>query len=379
MIVTLWSRNGLVHVLQAWLWTAIVCLRECPLSKFVDLQPLTLLVFWVLAENVVVVCSIATNVHAAVEVTSTHARGVVREVRLAVTAVKLAHVYECVVVVVVLAVLRCSVLCALCSLALALCTCLVLCFVTDVGEKSLLRCSLPPATVCFTALLTTHCIPRCFHATITITTPTPMTTTATALPITYDPISKKVALSETVPLSHAKDLQLEVNQLNTLYADFIKINGDIPPPPTKENFTTNLSMMVKKMHESATALMRTRKFDEAAKQFNVALGMALARSKFESFQGTMPELIICLIGRCDAYNNSNRYVEALQDAEVLVLLGSTMPDNHLRRGIANLNLGELLAAKSDFERGLAFNSQHPLLIKLHSMCTTLIAEENGDL
>lgn len=329
-----------------------------------------------LAKNVVIVCSIATNVHAAVDVTSTHARGVVREVRLAVTAVELAHVYECVVVVVVLAALRCSVLLALCSLLFALYFALVLYFA--VGEKSLLRCSLPPVSLPYLPLTTFHAVSMRLSPSHTHT-PTPMTTTATALPITYDPISKKVALSETVPLSHAKDLQLEVNQLNTLYADFIKINGDIPPPPTKENFTTNLSMMVKKMHESATALMRTRKFDEAAKQFNVALGMALARSKFESFQGTMPELIICLIGRCDAYNNSNRYVEALQDAEVLVLLGSTMPDNHLRRGIANLNLGELLAAKSDFERGLAFNSQHPLLIKLHSMCTTLIAEENGDL
>lgn len=200
----------------------------------------------------------------------------------------------------------------------------------------------------------------------------------TVLPIKYDEVSKKVSLQETVPLSAAKDLDLEISQLNTLYADFIKANAELPPAPSQESFTTNLSMMIKKMHESATNLMRNKQFAEAAKQFNIALGLATARSKFEAFQATLPEVMICLMGRCDAYNNANMFVEALQDAEVLVLLGSTIPDNHLRRGIANLNIGELLTAKSDFERGLAFNSKHPILLKLLEMTNTIIAEENGD-
>lgn len=198
------------------------------------------------------------------------------------------------------------------------------------------------------------------------------------LPIEYDPTSKKVSILETVPLSASHGLQIEVNQINTLYADFIKSNAEIPPPPTKEAFTTNLSMMIKKMHELATGLMKQRKFTEAAKQFDIALGLASARSKFESFQGTMPELIVCLMGRCDAYNNAGMFSEALQDAEILCLLGSTIPDNHLRRGIANLNLGELLTAKSDFQRGLAFNAQHPVLLKLLSIANTIEAELNGE-
>lgn len=201
---------------------------------------------------------------------------------------------------------------------------------------------------------------------------------ATILPISYDPTSKKVSLQDTVSLSTSKDLQLEISQLNTLYSDFIKVNGDFPPPASKETFTTNLSVMVKKMHESATGLMRQRQFSEAAQKFEIALGLASARSKFESFQATMPELLICLMGRCDAYTNAKMYVEALQDAEILVLLGGTIPDNHLRRGICNLNLGEFLAAKSDFERGLAFNPKHPILLKLLDICQKVISEENGD-
>lgn len=200
----------------------------------------------------------------------------------------------------------------------------------------------------------------------------------TILPITYDSTSKKVSLDDTVPLSSSKDFQLEISQLNTLYADFIKSNAEFPPPPSKESFTQNLSVMVKRMHESAVLLMRQKQFNDAAKKFDIALGLASARSKFESFQATMPELIICLMGRCDAYTNASMFAEALEDAEILVLLGSTIPDNHLRRGICNLNLGEFLTAKSDFERGLAFNAKHPVILKLLDICNKLIDEENGD-
>lgn len=201
----------------------------------------------------------------------------------------------------------------------------------------------------------------------------------TVLPISYDPTSKKISINESVPLNASKDLQIEISQLNTLYSDFIKLNAEVPPLPSPESFTKNLSLMVKKMHESAVALSRQGKFDEAVKKFDIALGLACARSKFEAFQGTMPEILICLMGRCDAYNNSKQFEKALQDAEILVLLGSTIPDNHLRRGISNLNIGNLLTAKSDFERGLAFNSKHPILIKLLTITTQLINEENGDI
>lgn len=203
-------------------------------------------------------------------------------------------------------------------------------------------------------------------------------TMTAVLPIKYDPTSKTISLEESVPLSSTKDFQIEVSQINTLYSDFIKTNSELPPPPTKEAFTQNLSMMVKKMHESAVLLMRQKSFEEAAKKFDIALGLASARSKFESFQATLPELMICLIGRCDAYTNAGFFVEALEDAEVLILLGSTIPDNHLRRGICKLNLGDFVTAKSDFERGLAFNSKHPILLKLYDICKKLIDEENGD-
>lgn len=201
---------------------------------------------------------------------------------------------------------------------------------------------------------------------------------STLLPIIYDSTSKKVSIDDSVPISKCKDFVQEISELNTLYADFIKTNSEFPPPPSKEAFTQNLSVMVKKMHESAAGLMRQKQFVDAAKKFDIALGLAKARSKFESFQGTMPELILCLMGRCDAYTNSKEYIKALEDAEVLVLLGSTIPDNHLRRGICNLNLGEFTIAKSDFERGLAFNPTHPILLRMLDVCKIIIDEENGD-
>lgn len=199
------------------------------------------------------------------------------------------------------------------------------------------------------------------------------------LPISYDPIAKIVAISDEFPLSQAQDLPLEVSQLNSLYKDLIQTNKDLPPPPSKDTHTKQLSQMVHKMHQAAGALMKAQQFDEAAHKYSLALGLAMARSKYESFQMTLPEVVVCLIGRCDAWTNARKFDLALQDAEVLCLLGPQIPDNHLRRGIANTNLGQLEDAKVDIERGISFNGKHPILLKMHSILLEIIAEENGDL
>lgn len=103
------------------------------------------------------------------------------------------------------------------------------------------------------------------------------------------------------------------------------------------------------------------------------------RSKFESFQLTLPEIIICLLGRCDAYTQSKDYLNAYLDSEILCQLAANVPDNHLRKGVCNLNLGNLLNAKTDFERGLCFNNKHPILLKMLQTVNELIDFENGDL
>lgn len=200
-----------------------------------------------------------------------------------------------------------------------------------------------------------------------------------SFPILYDAASKKILLGNDALISENRPLQFEIDQLNSLIKDYINTNAEVPPVPSKENFTKNLSMMVKKMHESSVLLMRQKKFTEASKQFTIALGLALARSKFESFQLTLPEIIICLLGRCDAYTQSKDYLNAYLDSEILCQLAANVPDNHLRKGVCNLNLGNLLGAKTDFERGLCFNNKHPILLKMLHTVNEFIDYENGDL
>ncbi|KAH3672449.1 hypothetical protein WICPIJ_010044, partial [Wickerhamomyces pijperi] len=57
---------------------------------------------------------------------------------------------------------------------------------------------------------------------------------------------------------------------------------------------------------------------------------------------------------------------------------ANIPENHLRKGVCQTGLGNLLAAKPDFERGLCFNSAHPKLKEELQKVQLLIAEENGE-
>ncbi|VEU23089.1 DEKNAAC104120 [Brettanomyces naardenensis] len=199
-----------------------------------------------------------------------------------------------------------------------------------------------------------------------------------SLPISYDATSKKVKLLDDVKLSENRDLESEVEQLNTLVKDYINTNSDVPGLPTPQAFTKNLSLMVKKMHASSTNLMRQKKFKDAAKQYSIALGLALARPKFENFQLTMSEVVICLMGRCDALMMEEDWLSAYQDAEILCQLAAAVADNHLRKGICELKLGNALDAKADFERGLCFKPGHEKLKEHLKIVERVIAEENGE-
>ncbi|QPG74248.1 hypothetical protein FOA43_001573 [Brettanomyces nanus] len=199
-----------------------------------------------------------------------------------------------------------------------------------------------------------------------------------SLPIAYDSVTKKVQLDENAKFDENRDLQLEIDQLNTLMKDYVSINSDVPPLPTPQSFTKNLSLMVKKMHTSATNLMKQGKFRDASKQYGIALGLAMARPKFENFQLTMSEAIICLIGRCDALIMDKDFLAAYQDAEILSQLAAGVPESHLRKGVCELKLGNALEAKADFERGLCFKPDHTKLQQHLKLAEDVIRKENGD-
>ncbi|CDK24686.1 unnamed protein product [Kuraishia capsulata CBS 1993] len=197
-------------------------------------------------------------------------------------------------------------------------------------------------------------------------------------PISYDSTTKKVTLDDDVSASQYKDLQVELSQLNTLTSELVSNGGDVPPAPSKESYNKSLSAMTKKMHEAAVSSMKTQKFADAAKQFGLALEMASRRAKFESFQLTIPEVAVCLNGRCDANLMAGNFLDAYNDAEILTNIMPNVPDHFLRKGVAARNLGRLVDAKAEFERGLCFNESHPKLQAELQNIVVKIAEENGE-
>lgn len=194
----------------------------------------------------------------------------------------------------------------------------------------------------------------------------------TILPITYNTTSKSISTDNT-------QLETEITQLNSLYSSFISLNSDIPPPPSPTSFTKELSLEIKKLHETGQGLLRQNRFNEAFTAFTRGLELAKSRSSFEPFQGSLPEFLVCLMGRCDSSMAMKNYQMALQDSEVLILLGATIPDNHLRHGTAQLHCGLIREAVASFQRGISIKGDHPLLRGAFARATVLLQLENGDL
>lgn len=172
--------------------------------------------------------------------------------------------------------------------------------------------------------------------------------------------------------------QLELQQLNTLCTELIGILDAIPSPPTPENFNKDMSRMISKLYESGVNGFKNGKIEESIRQFSIAIEVINRRNKFEAFQGTLQELGILLMARADTYLAGKKYVEAFNDADLLIGLMMCSPDNFLRRGVANYFLENYEDARADFQRGLAFDPNNEKLLAELNNCLDKILEENGD-
>ncbi|KAI5955213.1 hypothetical protein KGF54_001774 [Candida jiufengensis] len=193
--------------------------------------------------------------------------------------------------------------------------------------------------------------------------------------VSYENKSKKLILDESIknPL-----LQLEIDQLNTLTSEIINQGNDVPPLPTPENFNKGLSKMIKKLYESGVQSFKVNKFEDSVRNFTIGINMILRRPKIESFQGTIQELSMFLMSRCDAYLKTQQYLNAYNDVDLLINMSMNQPDNFLRRGVANYFLGNYELARADYQRGLSFDPNNERLQHELNICLDKILEENGD-
>ncbi|EDK37264.1 conserved hypothetical protein [Meyerozyma guilliermondii ATCC 6260] len=197
------------------------------------------------------------------------------------------------------------------------------------------------------------------------------------VPVVYDPKSKTLSMPDQAA-AVLPDLKLDLDQLNTLTAEVIGCGADVPPQPTQENFNKDMSKMIRKLYEGGVQAFKQGKFQESVRQFDIGIGMICKRQKFESFQGTLQELSLFLMSRADAQLKTKQYLQAFNDADMLLGIQMNTPDNFLRRGVANFFLGNYEAARADYQRGLAFDENNPRLITELEICLDKILEENGD-
>lgn len=193
----------------------------------------------------------------------------------------------------------------------------------------------------------------------------------------YDPKIKGMVFTKE-PDHIDPQLQLDIDQLNTLCTELIGLTTPIPPKPTPETFNKDISKMIKKLYEGGVQSFKQSKFVESAKQFSIAIEIINRRNKFEAFQGTLQELSLLLMSRADAYLKCKEYLKAFNDADMLIGMMMCTPDNFLRRGVANFFLGNYEDARADYQRGLAFDENNERLLTELNICLDKILEENGD-
>lgn len=195
--------------------------------------------------------------------------------------------------------------------------------------------------------------------------------------ISYDTNTKKLGLPEGAG-EKLPQVKLEIDQLNVLTSELIGSGLDVPPVPSPENFNKDISAKVKKLYELGVKLFKTGQFEDLARQFSLGIEMISRRPKFELFQGTLQELSLFLMLRADAYLKTGQYLDAFNDADMLLGLMMCTPDNFLRRGVANFFLGNYEAARADYQRGLAYDQDNDRLMTELEICLDKILEENGD-
>lgn len=195
--------------------------------------------------------------------------------------------------------------------------------------------------------------------------------------VLYESKAKKLTLDPELT-STSSALKLEVDQLNVIIQELINQGSDVPPVPTQENFNKDLSKMIKKLYDGGVQSFKMGKFEDSVRQFSVGIEMIQRRPKLESFAGTIQELSKFLMSRCDAYLKTKQYLQAYNDVDLLLNMQMNAPDNFLRRGVANYFLGNYELARADYQRGLAFDENHPRLQHELTICLDKILEENGD-
>lgn len=180
-------------------------------------------------------------------------------------------------------------------------------------------------------------------------------------PITYDESAKKVTIEKGAELTpeYKKELQIELDKLNSFAKEMVACPGAIPPPPNEAN--RNLSIQVAKLRDSGAMQFKAGRPADALAQINMALDMALKRPLYEATGAAIADVSEVLAYRCDIYMVIGQWANAFADAELLCLIKPQVPQNYLRKGKCLQTATKYLDAKQAYQSGLMYAAEDPIL------------------
>lgn len=190
--------------------------------------------------------------------------------------------------------------------------------------------------------------------------------------ILYDVNSKKLkSLDES-----NENLQINIDQVNALTSALIsETNPNFTPQPHED-----ISKLIKNLFDSGLKNAKQNKFPEALKNVSLAIEMSQRkRAPWEAFAVQLQELQFMLRHKIDLLLALGKYLDALQDLDMLLNTGLVQPEVFTRKADALLKLGQLDQARIECERGLSLQPTNVKLKALNLECTRRLAEFNGDL
>lgn len=192
--------------------------------------------------------------------------------------------------------------------------------------------------------------------------------------ITYNLNSKQIAVAEDIEKDES--LLINIDQINRLTTSLVgTTNPNFTPEPNGE-LTKIITGLFDNGMKNAT---QNKKLPEALKSISLALEMSQRkRAPWEAFALQLQELQFMLRQKIDLQLVQKKFLDAIQDLDMLLNTGLIHSDVFLRKTDALLQLKQWEKARIECERGLAMDPTNPKLNALMIQCVRCLGEYNGD-
>ncbi|CDF89787.1 ZYBA0S05-01706g1_1 [Zygosaccharomyces bailii CLIB 213] len=187
--------------------------------------------------------------------------------------------------------------------------------------------------------------------------------------IAYNPDTKLIT-----PEEDRESLCIYANQVNSLTQALISENNpNFSPQPSDDS-----TKLIRNLFDSGIKNVKNNKLPEGLKNVTLAIEMAhRKRAPWEAFAIQLQELQFMLRHKIDLELMQGRYLDALQDLDMLLSTGLFQPEVFIRKTDALLHLGQLEEARVACDRGLSLQPQNAKLKALMLECNGKLAEYNG--